>query len=590
MTSTPNPNTKPPSKSCAKTSLAVASLLLFPTASFLSAATWDTPGSNNWKNNNNWAGNWPGNPGSSNDDAVFDTGTTNFTSPLIYNVGSNTNHVFLDTVNFTNTSGTGTSSYNIRSGNGKLLVMKSGGSITVDSAVTSDQRFSITLRPQDGNTTYTNDGTGTLRIDRMDAYWSPSILNASLLFNGTGEISVGGLNDRTATQTIQVTKRGSGTLTLDGNSNYTGETRLRDGGHIRVEHNDALGSTAGRTRVDGNNGNNGSVQFMGGLTVAEDFFLGGRQAADADASHLLNAAGDNTLTGEITTFTGGSRFNLQSDTGLLTVQGNIRETTSGADDLRLMGAGNALVTGDITNANVGSQGILRIYKTGNGTWSLNGTTDTRDPGGANGSVAVQNGTLSIGGTLYGDVTVNGGATLAGSGSIEGAVTISGIHSPGTSPGVQSITNLAYDPGSIVQWELTDNSAQTTIQGTVFVFDQIDISEDLDFAGPTTFDMDFATDSSVNWDDSFWDMDQSWLVYEVDGTTTNFDNLSLSIEDWEDGNGLLFDTVRPDGSFFLTLDGSNIFLNYASTTSIPEPSSVALLACLIPLAVLRRKRP
>ena len=203
-------------------------------------------------------------------------------------------------------------------------------------------------------------------------------------------------------------------------------------GAIRLESNDALGTTAGNTYIRGNL-ESGRVELAGGITVPEPFVLSARQGVAQNVPHLLNVSGSNTLTGAITTGTGGSTFNLASDAGLLTIQGGFRETTSGNDTLQLLGAGDGLFTGDLlNNAGTASQDMLMIVKDGAGTWTLAGTTDTRDPDNGNpGTTTVTNGTLEVDGAMYSNLAINSGKTFAPGGSIgtadvTGNVSIDGI--------------------------------------------------------------------------------------------------------------------------------------------------------------------
>jgi hypothetical protein len=109
---------------------------------------------------------------------------------------------------------------------------------------------------------------------------------------------------------------------------------------------------------------------------------------------------------------------------------------------------------------------------------------------------VSAGTLVVNGTNSGagTVSVAVGATLGGSGTIGGATTISGIHSPGTSPGVQTFTNgLTYNNGSAVVWDLIGNGVGT--RGVDY--DGVDVTGGtLDFAGTTTMNLTFNLTNSV----------------------------------------------------------------------------------------------
>jgi hypothetical protein len=113
-----------------------------------------------------------------------------------------------------------------------------------------------------------------------------------------------------------------------------------------------------------------------------------------------------------------------------------------------------------------------------------------------------------------------------------------------------------------------------------------VNGNLTFAGSTTVNLLFNfAGSAVDWSDALWDADQSWTVYDVNGSTNNFGNLSLGTANWADGQGDLFNSVRSGAFFSLSLSGNDVLLNY---TAIPE-TSVSLLGGLSALLLLRRKR-
>jgi autotransporter-associated beta strand protein len=199
-----------------------------------------------------------------------------------------------------------------------------------------------------------------------------------------------------------------------------------------------------------------------------------------------------------------------------------------------------------------------------------------------GNTVLSQGSLIINGdqsSATGAFTVASGAMLGGSGTIGGATTISGIHSPGNSAGVQTFaSNLTYIGTPTVEWELTANT--TTQASPTPVFDQIVVNGNLDFSVVTTLTLNFAfAGSTVDWSNGLWGSDitgtSGWLVYDVGGSLSGFQNLSISVEDWADGQGVLLGTVRAGSSFSLFNDGNDIYLTYA----IPEPSTYALLALL-----------
>ena len=235
------------------------------------------------------------------------------------------------------------------------------------------------------------------------------------------------------------------------------------------------------------------------------------------------------------------------------------------------GAGSSGVT-------ISGAGIVDLNQAGGNTYD-GGTTVL-----AGSTLLVNNTAGSATGT--GAVTVAAGGTLGGSGIISGNTTISGFHNPGNSPGIQTFgANLSYNSGAAVNFEL---AANTTTQGSpIAVFDQIVVGGDLDFSGPTTLSLTFnGAGSSVDWSNSLWDTNQSWLLYDVAGVTTNFGNFSLASFNWLDAQGDAFNTVRAGSSFSLSQIGSDVYINYST---IPEPGATALVGIGLASLLFFRRR-
>jgi hypothetical protein len=404
--------------------------------------------------------------GSTDDAATFDVSVTSNTNVTINDETAGSDHVYPKTILFTDTSGTGTTSYLIKGS--QQLVVEAGGGVTIDSSVTSDQAFTVGVRPDNGTTTYTNNGSGVLSFNQMTAYWSPDPLNALVVFDGTGgDITIGKLNDRSSTRTLQMTKKGSNRLNITGDGSYTKQTRLEGTGAVRITSGGALGTTAGNTEITGGE-NSVALELAGGITVAEPFLLRARTGAAVNAAHLLNASGNNVLTGAITTGTGGATFNIRSDADLLTIQGGFSETTTANDTLKLWGTGNGLFTGDISNPTVsGGQGKLNILKEEAGTWTLAGTTDTRDPDDLSaGTTTVKDGVLEVPGTIYSNLVVNAGAIFA----------------PGASIGTADVTGDFSLDGTLaieidgVQTDLLNVNGNLDLSGGASVLDVAAVNE------------------------------------------------------------------------------------------------------------------
>ena len=225
--------------------------------------------------------------------------------------------------------------------------------------------------------------------------------------------------------------------------------------------------------------------------------------------------------------------------------------------------------------------------------------------GSSGSIAASTG-LSIADGASFDVTgLNGGftllagQTLAGGGSVVGDTTIAGIHSPGFSPGLQSFAdNLTYDSGASLVWELGNSPAGSAASD----WDAIDVTGDLAFSGPASLQLDFGpaasgsfTGSTVNWSDLMWASalgtnGAGWKIFDVGGTVTGLENLSIAGSPWLDAIGVSFSTTHPNLEFELYEYSGGVYLTTVDVTPVPEPGSLLALAGLLGggLSLRRRK--
>jgi autotransporter-associated beta strand protein len=188
------------------------------------------------------------------------------------------------------------------------------------------------------------------------------------------------------TAAVALTKIGTGTQTLVGNSNYSGVTTI-SGGIIAISHANALGSTAGNTTI-ATTGSTGVLSLSGGINSPENITITGATENAGFGSAILNTSGNNTLSGNIirSSTTGGVRFG--SNSGSLTFSGTLSQTTS-TNQLTFITSGTGSII--VNNAIANNGGALFIYGSGAGV-TVKGVSGS----GIGGSQISQSGTLILG--------------------------------------------------------------------------------------------------------------------------------------------------------------------------------------------------
>lgn len=199
--------------------------------------------------------------------------------------------------------------------------------------------------------------------------------------NGARAITVSGsIGDGSVGSAI--TKGGQATLTFSGSNTYTGITTITRG-KLSVASNNALGSTAGGTRV----GLSGSLSLAGGITSAEPIWLD-------DITNAING------------------YLMMENIGTNTLTGAIRLSSS----TRWQSSGTLNVTGGIstTNGNSGTSFVVQAATT------MNITGKPMSLGG-NGTLYMDNGgktiVLGVMGSTYGTNQLYAGTLKAGAANV-----------------------------------------------------------------------------------------------------------------------------------------------------------------------------
>ncbi len=225
-----------------------------------------------------------------------------------------------------------------------------------------------------------------------------------------------------------ITKSGSGTLTLaaandfgPNASTFTLGSGTTNVGVLRLSHPQALGKHTTVALSSGQGGTSG-LELAGGHRFSAALQTAGRSSATSTGYTLRNIAGDNTWNGAFTITSTGGNYAILSDSGLLTITGDITSTVAsdlGSRSLQFAGAGDIHLSGQVRRAGAFAAQDLAVTQGGPGTLILAAGGDYSGPTQVNG------GTLQIDGPLAAsNVTVGSNGRLSGTGTLPTA-TLSG---------------------------------------------------------------------------------------------------------------------------------------------------------------------
>ncbi len=328
----------------------------------------------------------------------------------------------------------------------------------------------------------------------------------------------------------------------------------------------------------GNNGNrniyfnnfaitSGTYNYGGSITESRALTGGGALTVGGNTTLTLTSAG-NTFSGGSTVAAGSM---LQIGNG--GANGSLSGGVANNGQLAFNSGSSLTYAGSLTGSGT-------VSKSAAGSLALNGNS-----GSYAGATLVQAGSLNVNGSLGGNVSVSLAAILGGTGTIGGNVAVAGTHAPGgtAAVGTQAINGgLTYAAGSILNWDLVANTT-----GGSGNFDQVVVPNgNLAFSGSTSLSLNFAAaGSAVDWSNSFWNVNRSWLLLDLSsGVTSGVSNLSIATQTWLDSTATPFATARPNGSFSVGVTGQDVVLNYVA---VPEPPAVmSVLGGLVAVGVYR----
>jgi fibronectin-binding autotransporter adhesin len=199
--------------------------------------------------------------------------------------------------------------------------------------------FNQTVNALVGTKNTSNVGADSTRIVTNSATGTSTLTVGN--GNGTGTFN-GVIQDGGAGRVVALTKTGTGTLTLVGDSNYSGVTTI-SGGAIAITHANALGSTAGNTTIAATGATNGPRLLISGtINSPENITLTGTTEVGSYEGAIINTGNTNTLSGNIT-LAGTGGLKIRASGGTLNLTGNITQTGTSHQFVLQPNAGTAVI-------------------------------------------------------------------------------------------------------------------------------------------------------------------------------------------------------------------------------------------------------
>ncbi|WFB37541.1 autotransporter-associated beta strand repeat-containing protein [Kiritimatiellota bacterium B12222] len=418
--------------------------------------TWILDGSDNWTSG--YGTPWAGGIVAEGVDATAHFNTLDITATRAVSL---TAPLTIGNMNFADTSGT--SRWNLRDSVLTLQTTSGTPTITNDTEV---RAYSVLA----GTQGFTKEGTGRLGLYAANTY------------TGTTRINNGSLYVFNANAINGDVVMGGGNLTFDNyNVSFTGNIS-GSGGRISRS-----GGTATLSLLGDNTSSSDVGLYAGAIALGSGVNNGIGTGVFIFKSGMLRSA-DNTartITNDLSLADGNATMTFGAAQGETTGLGDL--TFTDTRNISTGGSRNWTVNNDTTvtfhNNWSGNTGWT-ITKEGTGTLVFNGNISSSFKG----DVTVNDGTLVLNGDqsgfAYGTI-INDGGTLGGIGIMDGLITLNdgGALTPGNSIGTMTGTDLTWNGGGEMQFELSDtdsssdqlllSGAFTKGSGSDFIFNFLD---------------------------------------------------------------------------------------------------------------------
>lgn len=267
-----------------------------------------------------------------------------------------------------------------------------------------------------------NGAAGALGFNKSGG--STQTLSGNNTYSGTTTVAGGTLilsGSNSLSGPVAVT--GGGTLSITGTNAAGGAVSVTGAigspGIINLQNSNALGTTSVVTSVS----RHGGVQLQGGIALPAGvtFITSNDGTTSAAMPYAIgNLGGDNTINGTITLTSGGGSSIIQSDSGSLTLNGNITiAATQTSRGIILQGASTGANAFNGVLSDLSGTSTASIIKNGAGTWTVSGSNTYT------GVTTVNAGTLIVTGNNTGNsaASVVANATLALKGNLGGSLTV-----------------------------------------------------------------------------------------------------------------------------------------------------------------------